>query len=114
MSTNKSISYILCNHGITVNLYKLHFLSFSFFLQPNKRIFHPPIFSPLQSNTQEKKTKYFLSFYFSTLSIKRTLNNASHQHHCSKKKTLKSPSPLKNLGCLLPGGPPNPIKKRGH
>ena len=55
MSTNKSISYILCNKGIIVNLYKLHFSSFSFSLQPNKRVFHPPTFSPLQPNTQEGK-----------------------------------------------------------
>ena len=30
MSTNKSISYLLCNNGIIVNLYKLHFLSSHF------------------------------------------------------------------------------------
>ena len=47
----KFISYILCNKDIIVNLYKLHFPSFYFSLQPNKRVFHPPIFSPLQSNT---------------------------------------------------------------
>ena len=51
MSTNKSISYILCNKGIIVNLYKLHFPSFLFFLQPNKRVFHPPTFPPFQPNT---------------------------------------------------------------
>ena len=42
MSTNKSISYLLCNKGIIVNLYKLHFLfsHFSTFpsLQPNTHL----------------------------------------------------------------------------
>ena len=59
MSTNKSISYILCNKGIIVNLYKLHFPSFLFSLQPNKRVFHPPTFPPLQPNTQEGKPNIF-------------------------------------------------------
>ena len=44
MSTNKSISYLLCNKGIIVNLYKLHFLSSHFSFQANKRVFHPPTF----------------------------------------------------------------------
>ena len=44
MSTNKYISYILCNKGIIVNLYKLHFPSFHFSLQPNKIVFHPLTF----------------------------------------------------------------------
>ena len=79
MSINKSISYILCNKGIIVNLYKLHFPSFHFSLQPNKRVFHLPTFPPLQPNTQEGKTKYFPSFHnfpsshFSTLLTKWTL-----------------------------------------
>ena len=55
MSTNKSISYILCNKSIMFNLYKLHFPSSYIFLQPNKRVFHPPTFSLLQPNTQEGK-----------------------------------------------------------
>ena len=59
MSTNKSISYILCNKGIIVNLYKLYFLSFPFSLQPNKRVFHSPTFPPLQPNTQEGKLNIF-------------------------------------------------------
>ena len=59
MSTNKSIFYILCNNGIIVNLYKLHFSSFHFSLQPNKRVFHPPTFSPLQPNTQKGKLNIF-------------------------------------------------------
>ena len=29
----------LCNKGIIINLYKLHFLSSHFFFQPNKRVF---------------------------------------------------------------------------
>ena len=59
MSTNKSISSILCNKGIIVNLYKLHFLSFHFSFQPNKRVFHPLTFPPLQPNTQERKLNIF-------------------------------------------------------
>ena len=47
MSTNKFISYPLCNKGIIVNLYKLHFLSSHFSFQPNKRVFHPSIFPSL-------------------------------------------------------------------
>ena len=85
MSTNKSIFYILCNKGIIINLYKLHFPSFPFFLQPNKRVFHPPTFPPLQPNTQEGKPNIFYSptfpsshnfssSHFSTPPTKRTLN----------------------------------------
>ena len=59
MSTNKSISYLLCNNGIIVNLYKLHFLSSHFSFQPNKRVFHPPTFSSLQPNTYEGKLNIF-------------------------------------------------------
>ena len=73
MSTNKFISYILCNKGIIVNLYKLHFPSFHFSLPPNKRVFYPPTFPPLQPNTRGK-TKYFSSSHFSTPSTKQTLS----------------------------------------
>ena len=59
MSANKFIFYILCNKGIIVNLYKLHFSSFPFSLQPNKKVFHPPTFPPLQLNTQEGKPNIF-------------------------------------------------------
>ena len=64
MSINKYISYILCNNGIIVNLYKLNFLSFPFFLQPNKRVFHLLTFPPLQPNTQEGKLNIFYPFTF--------------------------------------------------
>ena len=60
MSTNKSISYILCNNDIIVNLYKLHFLSSHFYFQPNKRVFHLSTFSPLHPNTHEEKPNFFL------------------------------------------------------
>ena len=59
MSTNKSISYILCNKGIIVNLYKLHFPSSHFSLQSNKKVFHPSTFPPLQPNTQKEKPTLF-------------------------------------------------------
>ena len=67
MSTNKSISYLLYNKGIIVNLYKLHFLSSHFSFQPNKRVFHPSTFPSLKPNTHERKLNilYPLTFPFS-------------------------------------------------
>ena len=59
MGINKFIFYVLCNKGIIVNLYKLHFLSFYYSLQPNKRVFHPPTFPPLQPNTHKGKLNVF-------------------------------------------------------
>ena len=59
MCINKYISYLLCNKGIIVNLYKLNFSSFHFSLQPNKRVFHSLTFLPLQSNTEEGKLNIF-------------------------------------------------------
>ena len=84
MSTNKSISYLLCNKGIVVNLYKLHFLSSYFSFQPNKKVFHPLTFPFLQPNTHEGKLNIFHPptfpsshnfppFHFSTPPTKRTL-----------------------------------------
>ena len=58
MSTNNFV-YILFNKDIKVNLYKLHFLYSHFSLQPNKRLFHPFTFSPLQPNTYEEKLNLF-------------------------------------------------------
>ena len=74
MSTNKSISYILCNKSIIVNLYKLYFLSSHFSFQPNKRIFYPPTFPPSHFSTLPtkhiwEKTKSFLSSHFSILPL---------------------------------------------
>ena len=77
MSTKKIISYILCNKGIRINLYKLHFLSFNFSPQPNKEFFISLTFPPLQLNTHKEKLKFsiiplfhpptnFLFSYFST------------------------------------------------
>ena len=66
MNTNKFISYLLCNKGIIVNLYKLHFLSSYFSFQPNKRVFHPPTFLSLQPNTHEGKLNIFHSPTFSS------------------------------------------------
>ena len=67
MNINKYISYLLCNKSIIVNLYKLKFPSFIFFLQPNKRVFHPLTFPPLQPNTKEKKLNIFYPPSFSLL-----------------------------------------------
>ena len=69
MSTSKSISYILCNKGIIVNLYKLHVPSSHFSLQPNKRVFHPPIFPPLQPSMQEGKSNIFYPPIFPLLQL---------------------------------------------
>ena len=85
MSINKSISYILCNKGIIVNLYKLHFSSFLFSLQPNKRGFHSSTYPSLQPNTQKGKSNIlysptfssshnFLFFYFFIPQTKGTLS----------------------------------------
>ena len=86
MSTNKSISYVLCNKGIIINLYKLHFSSFPFFFQPNKKVFHLPTFPPLQPNTQEGKPNIFYpptfpSSHNFTLSTKRSLRENAIESH---------------------------------
>ena len=65
MSTNKSISYLLCNKNIIVNLYKLNFLSSQFSFEPNKRVFHPPTFPSLLLDTHKGK----LNIYFSILPL---------------------------------------------
>ena len=59
MCTNNSISYLLCNKNIIVNLYKLHFLSSHFSFQPNKRVFYSPTFPSFQPNTHEGKLNIF-------------------------------------------------------
>ena len=55
---------LLYNNDIIVNLYKLHFPSSLFSFQPNKKVFHPPTFPPLQSNTHEGKLNLFYPFTF--------------------------------------------------
>ena len=75
MSTNKSISYLLCNKGIIVNLYKLHFLSSHFSFQPNKRVFHLLTFSSLQPNTRERKLNIFYPPTFLLLQPNGLLGN---------------------------------------
>ena len=67
MSVNISISYILYNKNIKVNLYKLHFPSSHFSLQPNKKGFHLPTFPPLQPNTHEGKPNIFYPLIFPLL-----------------------------------------------
>ena len=42
-----------------INLYQLHFLFSYFSSQPNKKIFHPSTFPPLQSNTNERSLNLF-------------------------------------------------------
>ena len=78
MSTNKSISYLLCNKDIIVNLYKLHFLSSHFSFQPNKRVFYPPIFSSLQPNTHKEKLNIFHSPTFPLLQPNRPLGRGDN------------------------------------
>ena len=80
---NKSISYLLCNNGIRVNLYKLYFLSSYFFLTKQKS-FSLSHFSILPTKHIQGKTKFFLPSHFSTPPTKRTLkeeiqNNDYHQ-----------------------------------
>ena len=106
MNTNKSISYLLCNKGITVNLYKLHFLSSHFSFQPSKRlfnqakiVFHPPSFPSLQPNTHKEKLNIFYpptfsSSQFSTPPSKQTLNNIGTVRMCLYKTILKNCSQL--------------------
>ena len=85
MSVNISISYRLYNKDIIVNLYKLQFPSSPFSLQPNKKVFHPPTFSPLQQNTHEGKPNLFYSpifpsSHFSTPPTKQTPNDSYSLH----------------------------------
>ena len=82
MSVNTSISYILYNKDIIVNLYKLHFPSFPFSFQPNKKAFHPPTFSPLQQNIHKEKLNLFYppifpSSHFSNPPTTRALRRES-------------------------------------
>ena len=97
MSTNKSIFYILCNNGIIINLYKLHFPSFPFFLQPNKIVFHPPTFLPLQPNKQEGKLNIF---YPPTFPSSHNFPS-SHFYTPPSKRTLKQSLVLARCQCLI-------------
>ena len=72
MSIKKSISYLLCNKGIRVNLYKLYFLSSYFFLTKQKS-FSPSHFSIPPTKHIQGKTKFFLSSHISTPPTKGTL-----------------------------------------
>ena len=62
MSVNISISYILYNKDIIVNLYKLHFSSSHLSLQLNKRVFHPPTFPP-SNQTHIRENQIFWQNY---------------------------------------------------
>ena len=96
MNTNKSISYLLCNKSIIVNLYKLHFLFFHFSFQPNKRVFYPPTFPSLQPNTHEGKLNIFYpptnfsSSLFSTPPTKRTLNQNTNSNQNFKTNQIRT------------------------
>ena len=90
MSTNKFISYILCNKGIIVNLSKLHFSSFYFSFQPNKRVFHFLTFLPLQPNTQEGKINIFHHPTFSSSNQTDPKFNNTFEVGKKKKKTQRS------------------------
>ena len=98
MSTNKFISYILCNKGIIVNLYKLHFSSFYFSLQPNKRVFHFLTFLPLQLNTQEEKINIFHHPTFSSSNqTDPKLNNTFEVGKKKKKRQRSRPITLQRV-----------------
>ena len=103
MSTNKSISYLLCNKDIIVNLYKFHFLSSHFSFQPNKRVFHPPNFPSFQPNTHEEKLNIFhpsTIFHHSTFPLLQP-NGPLVERHISYQKTWVSLQILKLLIYLL-------------
>ena len=55
---------LLYNKDIIIDLYKLYFSFSPFFLQPNKKVFHPLTFPPLQPNTHEGKSNLFYSLTF--------------------------------------------------
>ena len=42
-----------------VNLYQLYFSPSHFSSQPNKKVFHPSTFPPLQPNTNKGKLNFF-------------------------------------------------------
>ena len=76
---------LLYNKNIIVNLYKLYFLSYHFSLQPNKKVFHPPTFPPLQPNTHEGKQNLFYPPIFLSNQTKKfstlLLFHPSNQKH---------------------------------
>ena len=94
MSVNISISYILYNKDIIVNLYKLHSPSSHFSFKLKKIFFHPPTFPPFQPNTHEEKSNLFdppTNFpysHFSTPSTKRTLRKEGVPNCLSDIKTF--------------------------
>ena len=59
-----------------INLYKLHFLSFHFYSQLNKKVIRPPLFHSPTKQTRGK-IKYFLSFHFFILLLIFHLPNLS-------------------------------------
>ena len=117
MSINKSISYLLCNKGIIVNLYKLYFLSSHFSFQPNKRVFYSLTFPSLQPNTYKGKLNIFYpptnfsSSYFSTPPTKRTLNFfffsffrwERERQQAKRKESTRILSPCENEMLLVDG-----------
>ena len=56
---------LLYNKDIIVNLYKLHFSYSPFYLQSNKKVFHPPLFHP-SNQTRERKPNIFYPPTFSS------------------------------------------------
>ena len=94
MSVNISISYILYNKDIIVNLYKLYFPSSPFSLKPNKKVFHPLTFPPFQPNTHEEKSNIFYPptnfpySHFFTPPTKRILRKEGVPNFLSDKKTF--------------------------
>ena len=78
---------LLCNKNIIVNLHKLHFPSSPFSLQPNKKVFHPPTFSPLQPNTQEGKLNIsILPLFHSFIQTDPSGNSIRKERNFEKKK----------------------------
>ena len=71
---------LLYNKKIIVYLYKLHFLSSYFFLQPYKKVFHPSTFSPIQPNKHEEKLNLFMLSLFILSLIFYSFTNFSFSH----------------------------------
>ena len=65
---------MLCNKGIRVNLYNIHFLSSHFSSQLNKKVLHPFHFCILPTKHKREKTKSLLSSYISILSLFHSSN----------------------------------------
>ena len=63
-----------------VNLHKLYFLSSHLSSQPNKKVFYPCIFLPLNKH-HEEKLKYLRSLHFFIPPTKQALTSSYHYRY---------------------------------